>query len=149
MGRSVALLLVWAAVGCTDGDAPPLLNADLGADLSVSVEDGGACMTACDCRPGLACVSGRCEAASVMVFCCSSASCSGSSVCQFPNGNVGQCDRADAGGVPPVVDGGAPPSACQMRSCTRGVGGDLFCKLACGGVNATCVRTGGIEHCMP
>ncbi|MGH8324272.1 MAG: hypothetical protein ACRETD_10820, partial [Steroidobacteraceae bacterium] len=60
-----------------------------------------------------------------------------------------QCDRVDGGGVTPIVDGGESPAACQKTGCTRGVAGNSFCKLACGDPAATCVKSGGIEHCMP
>jgi hypothetical protein len=68
---------------------------------------------------------------------------------EFPDGTISQCDRVDGGGTPPDVDAGATPSACAMNACTRGVGGNAFCKLACGDSAATCVMNGGIEHCMP
>jgi hypothetical protein len=137
---ALALLLV----GCTDGDAPPVLST---TDMGVG---GGPCSSLCDCPAGDVC-NGRqvCEPSSEMIFCCGTTSCSGTSACQFPNGTVSQCDRADGGGIPPVVDGGLPPGQCSPIECTRGSGGDLFCQLACGDVHATCVKSGGIEHCMP
>lgn len=148
MGRAIALLLVSSVIGCTDGDVPPLLPLDAGVELDFS-GGGGPCATACDCPTGLACRNQVCEQAGAPVFCCdNAATCSGSSVCQFHDGTVSQCDRADGGGVPPVVDGGTA-AACLTTSCTRGVGGNAFCKLACGNLTATCVKTGGIEHCMP
>jgi hypothetical protein len=148
MVRALAALLAVASIGCTDGDAPPLLSTDAGVAVDMGGE-GAACTTACDCVPGLACRKQVCHAAAVMVFCCGTATCANSAVCEFPNGNVGQCDRVDGGGVPPVVDGGAPPAMCMMTSCTTGPGGDVFCRLACGGDNARCVQTGGNEHCVP
>jgi len=84
-----------------------------------------------------------------MVYCCGTPSCNGSALCEFPNGGIGQCDRADAGGIPPVIDGGAPAAACDVTSCTVGLGGNAFCKLACGSLGATCVDAGGNQHCMP
>ena len=54
MGRAVALLLVMAAVGCTDGDAPPLLAPDLGmpADFAGVPTDGdGGAAAACTMTP--------------------------------------------------------------------------------------------------
>ncbi len=151
MGRAIALLLLVTAVGCTDGDAPPILVTDFGVpDAAVDLAGGGGpCTTACDCPAGLACRMMVCEAAATPVFCCGAASCTDSNLCQFSDGNVGQCDRADGGGTPVDVDAGATPTACAMTSCTRGVGGNAFCKLACGALTATCVKTGGIEHCMP
>jgi hypothetical protein len=154
MRAAAALLLLM--VGCTDGDAPPQLVQDLGVNTLVDgggaadmVGVGAACVTACDCTPGLACQKMLCAAATVPVFCCGSASCQGTSVCQFSNGEVGQCDRADAGGTPVDVDFGATPTACTNTACSVGLGGDAFCKLTCGALSATCVKTGGIDHCMP
>ncbi len=150
MVRALAVLLAVTAVGCTDGDAPPLLVFDMGPDASVGDLGGvGApCTTACDCAPGLACRMGSCEATAAMVFCCGTAACAGASLCEFPDGTIAQCDRVDGGGVAPVVDGG-PSTTCEMTSCTRGPGGDLFCRLACGNLGATCVGSGGNDHCMP
>ncbi len=149
MVRALVVLLAVSAVGCTDGDAPPLLTNDQGVSVGDLGGVGAPCMTACDCTPGLACRMGKCEATAVMVFCCGTAACAGSSLCEFPDGTIAQCDRVDGGGVPPVVDGGAPPAMCEMTSCTRGPGGDLFCRLACGTMGATCVASGGNDHCMP
>lgn len=148
MARAIGLMLVLAATACTDGDAPPQL---VGADFSAAVPgDGGsnACMTACDCPAGEACQMGSCKLLQTKIYCCGTAACTGSAVCESPDGTVSQCDRPD-GGVTPVVDGGVPTAACEMTSCTRGGGGDLFCVLACGSKTATCVRTGGIDHCTP
>lgn len=149
----VAAALLLLMVGCTDGDAPPVLVQDIGVPLDGGAGDmtgvGAACVTACDCTPGLACRKMQCEAASVPVFCCGTATCSDGNLCEFPNGTVSQCDRADGGGTPVDVDAGATPSACVMNLCTVGPGGNAFCKLACGALSATCVSTGGIEHCMP
>jgi hypothetical protein len=41
MARALLLLLVLAAVGCTDGDAPPVLHTDFGAqaDLGTGGKD--------------------------------------------------------------------------------------------------------------
>jgi hypothetical protein len=151
MRFAAALLLLM--VGCTDGDAPPVLVQDLGVPLDGATGDmtgvGAACTTACDCVPGLACRKMKCEAAAAPVFCCGTASCSDGNVCEFPNGTVSQCNRADGGGTPVDVDAGATPTACAMNLCTVGVGGNAFCKLACGALSATCVKSGGIEHCMP
>jgi hypothetical protein len=144
MTRAVGLVLALTLVGgCTDGDAPPVLSTDMGVG-------SGGCSSLCDCPAGDACNASRmCEPSSKMIFCCGATSCSGTSACEFPNGTVSQCDRSDGGGVPPVVDGGLPPGDCSAIGCTRGAGGDLFCQLACGDVNASCVKSGGIEHCMP
>jgi len=153
MRVAVALLLLM--VGCTDGDAPPQLVQDIGL---ASLGDGGpadlrgvgsACTTACDCTPGLACEQMMCVSRSEPVFCCESPTCTGDSLCQFSDGQVGQCSRADAGGTPVDVDAGATPNACTNTLCVRGLGGNAFCKLTCGASSATCVKTGGIEHCMP
>ena len=153
MGRAAALLILVIA-GCTDGDAPPQLVQDLGlSSLDGGPADlqgvGAACSTACDCTPGLACENMACASAQVPVFCCGAASCTGTSVCEFPDGKVGQCDRPDAGGTPVDVDAGATPTACTNTACSVGIGGNAFCKLTCGALSATCVKTGGIEHCMP
>jgi len=152
---AAAVLLVLA--GCTDGDAPPLLVQDLGAptgggDLAGADLSGVgvACTTACDCTPGLACKNKQCATESVPVFCCGTASCSDANACQFSDGTVSQCDRADGGGTPVDVDGGATPAACTANQCTTGLGGNLFCKLACGSSSAVCVmEAGGSEHCLP
>lgn len=147
MVRALGFLLVLMAAGCTDGDAPPALVSDGGADLSATM--GGACVTACDCPAGQACKSGACEQLAEMVFCCGTAACTGTAVCQQPTGEVSQCDRPD-GGVNPVVDGGTSSAACMMTSCSQGPGGDAFCKLACGSFGATCVKGGGgNSHCSP
>src|SRR5215475_13316775 len=123
MTRAVGLgLLALALVGCTDGDAPPVLS----NDMSVG---GGFCASLCDCPAGDVCNASQiCEPSSRMIFCCGATSCSGTSACEFPNGSVGQCDRVD-GGIPPVVDGGLPAGQCAAIVCTRGSGGDLFCRL--------------------
>ena len=145
MRASAALLLLM--VGCTDGDAPPQLVQDLGA--LVAVDLGGSCTTACDCPAGLECKQNRCATAAVQVFCCGTPACTSANLCEFPDGTISQCDRTDGGGTPPDVDAGATPQACTMTLCTRGVGGNAFCKLACGDLSATCVKSGGIDHCMP
>jgi hypothetical protein len=151
MRAAAALLLLM--VGCTDGDAPPILVQDIGMALDGGSGDmtgvGAACTSACDCMPGLACRMQKCAAAAAPVFCCGTASCTDGNLCEFPNGTVSQCDRSDGGGTPVDVDAGATPSACVMNLCTVGLGGNAFCKLACGALSATCVKTGGIEHCMP
>jgi hypothetical protein len=151
MARAFAallLLFVLAHAGCTDGNAPPQLVSDAGSDVGVPLDLSGACTTTCDCPAGEACRMGKCEALMAPVFCCMSSTCTGSAICEFSNGTVSQCDHRDAGSITPVIDGGTPPSQCEMQSCTKGTGGDLFCRLACGG-SATCVATGGKQHCMP
>ena len=146
MRASAALLLLM--VGCTDGDAPPLLVQDLGAVVADDL--AGTCTTACDCSPGLACKQGHCAVASVQVFCCDAPTCSSANVCEFPDGTISQCNRTDGGGTTPVVDGGTTPQQCQMNACTPGVGGNAFCKLACGNAAATCTNSGGGNgHCVP
>jgi hypothetical protein len=151
----LAAALVLLMVGCTDGDAPPELVSDFGVSMdSGSPADligvGEPCSSACDCSPGLACRMKMCAAERVPVFCCGAATCTDGNVCEFPNGNVSQCDRSDGGGTPVDVDAGATPMACRMEKCTLGVGGDTFCKLTCGALSATCVQgAGGIAHCMP
>jgi hypothetical protein len=150
MVRTLAALLAVASFGCTDGDAPPLIVTDAAVVLDMALGGEGApCNTACDCTPGLACRNRTCRATAVMVFCCGSAECAGSALCEFSDGHISQCDRVDGGGVPPVVDGGAPPAMCMMTSCTPGPAGDVFCKLACGRDRATCVDTGGNANCVP
>jgi hypothetical protein len=144
----VGLFLALLTIGCTDGSAPPILtNGDGGLDQGVTLDLAGTCMTACDCPAGQACNMGKCETFTVPVFCCSSSSCMGAAVCEFPNGMVSQCDRVD-GGITPVIDGGVSTNMCEMTRCTKGAGGDVFCRLACGGT-ATCVGSGGNPHCMP
>jgi hypothetical protein len=145
MRAAAALLLLMA--GCTDGDAPPQLVQDLGAVVVADL--AGSCTTACDCPAGLACKQGKCATAATQIFCCGTAACTSANLCEFPDGTISQCDRVDGGGTPPDVDAGATPTACAMNGCSRGVGGNAFCKLACGDPAATCVNAGGIEHCMP
>ncbi len=154
MGRVAALVVLM--MGCTDGDAPPQLVQDIGANTLVDgggaddlVGVGASCLTACDCTPGLACQKMQCESATVPVFCCGTASCSDDNLCQFSDGDVAQCSSTDGGGKPVDVDFGATPAACTNTSCVHGLGGNAFCKLVCGASSATCVKTGGIEHCMP
>lgn len=147
MGRWIALLLFMGTASCTDGDAPPAFVQDLGVN-TLSDGGSGSCTTACDCPAGQACRMGACTASMPMVYCCGAASCMSTSLCEFPNGTISQCDRLD-GGVAPVVDGGTTPSACNMTQCSRGTGGNAFCKLACGSLAATCVSAGGFDHCMP
>jgi hypothetical protein len=149
-----AAALVLLMVGCTDGDAPPILVQDLGVSLDGGPGDlggvGAACTTACDCVPGLACRMKQCQAESVQVFCCGTPACTNANVCQFSDGTVGQCDRTDGGGTPVDVDAGATPMACRDNACSLGVGGNAFCKLVCGALSATCVQAaGGNAHCMP
>jgi hypothetical protein len=91
---------------------------------------------------------GKCATLAAPVFCCSSMMCTGSAICEFANGTVSQCDQLDAGPITPVIDGGISAGQCEMVSCTKGAGGDELCHLACGG-SATCVDTGGKQHCMP
>ncbi len=153
MMRLVAAFVL-LMVGCTDGDAPPILVQDLGIQLDEgSAADlfgvGEPCSTACDCTPGLACRMKMCAAAQVPVFCCGTAACTGSNLCEFPDGTVSQCSMPDGGGTPVDVDAGATPTACTSTACNVGIGGNAFCKLVCGAVSATCVSSGGIEHCMP
>jgi hypothetical protein len=155
MARAFVALVLTLAVGCTDGDAPPqLTSGDAGidqgmGDLAGTIDLAAKCTTACDCPAGEACRMGQCQTiATVPVFCCSSATCMSSDICEFPDGKISQCDRRDAGPVTPVVDGGVTASKCEMTGCSKGSGGDEFCKLACGGT-ATCVTSGSNEHCMP
>jgi hypothetical protein len=149
----VAAALVLLMVGCTDGDAPPQLVSDFGVPTDAApdlIGVGASCTTACDCAPGLACKMMQCEAASAPVFCCGTSTCSDDNLCQFSDGTVSQCGRADGGGSPVDVDAGATPMACRNTPCAVGIGGNAFCKLVCGASSATCVKgPGGIEHCMP
>jgi hypothetical protein len=144
----VALFLILAPVGCTDGNAPPQLTSDFGSDQGVPIDLAGTCATTCDCPAGEACRMGKCQTLAAPVFCCASAMCTGSAVCEFSNGTVSQCDHRDGGAITPVVDGGVSANQCEMQSCTKGIGGDLLCRLACGG-SATCVGSGAKQHCMP
>jgi hypothetical protein len=147
---SVALLFILVAVACTDGNAPPqLIAGDFGVDEGVSADLSGTCSTACDCMPGESCLSGKCEVVTTTpILCCSSSMCSGDDVCQFSDGTISQCDHRDASPVTPIIDGGIATSQCEATSCTKGTGADQFCQLACGGA-ATCVGSGGNQHCMP
>jgi hypothetical protein len=109
----IALFLILAPAGCTDGNAPPqLISGDFGIDQSVGIDLAGSCATACDCPAGEACRMGKCETGAA-VYCCSSATCTGSALCEFPTGTVSQCDRRDGGAVTPVVDGGVPADSMK------------------------------------
>ncbi|HZS39778.1 MAG TPA: hypothetical protein VFF06_23255 [Polyangia bacterium] len=158
LGFAVAAVI---AASCYDGLAPPAPT-DAGVpDLPGGVDlaggdgnfnaDGGpsSCATACDCNPGERCEQGTCKAANVAVYCCGSATCPGSSVCQQPNGKVGQCDLNPDAGFTPVTDGGTA-SGCATQPCSKGANGKVACVLACGTLTADCVVTAGTgEHCMP
>jgi hypothetical protein len=151
----VALFLTVAAASCTDGNAPPQLVAgDFGLDQGIpdlgpsDMLPGGSCTTACDCPAGQACRMGSCQTLAIQVFCCTAMTCSGSSICEFPNGTVNQCDHRDGGAITPIGDGGSSTIQCEMNSCTIGSDGNQLCRLACGGT-ATCVAGGGNPHCTP
>ena len=162
MARAVvALVLTLALAGCTDGNAPPqLTSGDAGLDqgipgdlagtldLAGTGDLAGTCKSACDCPAGQACRARKCEIVAAPVYCCTAGMCTGPSVCEYPNGTFSQCDRRDAGAITPVVDGGIATTMCEMTGCSKGAGSDAFCRLACGGP-ATCVGTGGNQHCMP
>jgi hypothetical protein len=89
-----------------------------------------------------------CERGDLPVFCCDTPMCAGNDLCQFPDGNYSQCMGGPDGGVRRTVDGGVA-AGCADVTCVRGLAGSALCKLACGDPAADCVRTGGIEHCMP
>jgi hypothetical protein len=168
----IRLLPLYAllAAGCTDGLAPPFLSGDLAAsneDLAVgdlasstdlrliTVDAGGgvdgpaprACNTACNCMPGERCNAGFCEFGTVLIYCCGTASCTGSNVCQSSStGKFSQCNATpDAGAV--AVDAGAA-NVCTATTCTPGVAGDVKCILACGSATAFCTGAGS-PHCAP
>src|SRR5262245_52305553 len=102
-------LLMVLVVGCSDGEAPPLLGADFSAAVMdmvgnptvdlLDVDNAGAdlfrisCATVCDCPAGNNCESGSCVPGTVTLFCCGAAGCTGTNACQQPNGGVSQCSN--------------------------------------------------------
>jgi hypothetical protein len=157
LGLAIGLGLV----ACFDGPAPPALTGDgglfgggdlastdlAGADFAAGPDLSPQCQTACDCTPGQRCdSSGMCTAAGNAVYCCTSSTCPTGELCQQRNGDVNQCGQNPDASVR-LVDGGT--GMCGTQRCTQGAAGDLLCKLACGSVSATCVMTGGMEHCAP
>lgn len=145
------------ATGCSDGKAPPALDAsavvdggtrDLPLPLDGAGPDGAGCRTACDCPTGERCNQGVCETVVPMVFCCGTTACTGNNLCQSPNGDVSQCSLPPDAGVMP--DGGSK-TGCKTTTCVPGLPGDLFCTVACGSMNANCVAAsaGSSAHCMP
>lgn len=141
------------AIGCTDGQAPPALDAsvrlDSGVDLA-SIDgpaaDMASCRTACDCPTGERCQNGACQTVVPNVFCCGTAACTGDNLCQSENGEVRQCSLPADAGVPP----GGGSSACVSRACAPGLTGDLYCVVACGKMSASCVAgAGSSAHCAP
>jgi hypothetical protein len=167
-------LVVLLVAGCTDGVAPPnFTNDDQGVgdlgeeDLAVPV-DGGAedllpppdllppstdlppdlrpqsCTTACDCPSGQSCTLGTCVTMP-MIFCCGTPGCTtGSNICETSDGRFSQCSAPADAGVRP--DAG-PTGTCATVACTPGTGSNLFCRIACGNLTATC--SGATGHCAP
>jgi hypothetical protein len=167
----VALVLMLLAPACTDGVAPPELVApDQGvpdegeADLATEVEDllpplpdlvppadltdrdalVMSCMTACDCTPGQRCNNGACEVSNPAVFCCGTAACTGSNVCETMDKKVSQCGANPDAGIRP--DAGT--ASCTSVACIPGLGSAAFCTVVCGRT-ATCMGPGGNAHCAP
>jgi len=168
------LVTLSLVAGCTDGIAPPVLvNDDLGvpdaSEEDLAVEDSGGpvdlsgvdffgidlspagtvdmrsggCATACDCPSGQACIAGACSA-SVQVFCCGTAGCTGANTCQGSDGRISQCSAPpDAGVLPDAGSSGG----CVNTACTPGLGSQLFCSLACGTLTASC--SGSTMKCQP
>jgi hypothetical protein len=160
MGR-VVLAMTLCAVGCTDGEAPPFVDASASVDgpldgnpvdpdagpLGPDGSTPAGCKTACDCPAGERCRAGVCEVTVPMVFCCGAATCTGDNFCQQSDGKVSQCSLPPDAGV--TLDGGA--AGCGMDACTKGAAGDIFCEIACAKTTARCVSSGGgsAAHCMP
>jgi hypothetical protein len=97
--------------------------------------DMGACNTACDCAPGLACFAGRCTASPLgMLYCCSSATCPAGSFCEDTSGNFGRCPGGATDGG---TDGGGG-NLCTLARCspTR----DRCATFGCGACNAATNR---------
>jgi hypothetical protein len=107
-------------------------------DMRPPHDGGPRCMTACDCPSGQGCLFGRCSAMFGTIYCCGSAVCPGTSMCQAPSGQLSRC----GGGVdlgPPVDAGPVPFDAgsasfdgggyCQFVPCMS----DQICQIArCG-----------------
>lgn len=77
----------------TDSTAKDTGATDTGATDTGTVKDtGGGCTTACDCSPGLGCVSGKCISGFVPVYCCEGATCPAGQQCQHgADGTMSKC----------------------------------------------------------
>lgn len=61
-------------------------------DTGTAKDTGGGCTTACDCSPGLGCVSGTCISGIVPVYCCEGATCPAGQQCQRgADGTMSKC----------------------------------------------------------
>ncbi len=61
-------------------------------DTGTTKDTGGGCTTACDCSPGLGCVSGKCISGFVPVYCCEGATCPTGQQCQHgADGTMSKC----------------------------------------------------------
>jgi hypothetical protein len=90
------------------------------------------CRTACDCEPGLACIQGKCIAATAPVFCCENARCPAGEQCQHRDGTRGRCPnrpecRTACDCEPGLgcfdgqcIAGFAPVFCCKGRQCPAG-----------------------------
>ena len=167
-----AFALMLLAPACTDGVAPPeLIPSDQGipdegeADLSseAPTEDmlpvgdflpppdltdrdalPMSCRTACDCTPGQRCNNGVCEVSNPAIYCCGTAACTGSNVCETMDKKVSQCSANPDAGIRP--DAGT--TSCSSVACIPGLGSAAFCTVVCG-KPATCMGPGGNAHCAP
>lgn len=99
-----AIALALAALGC-GGPNPSSSPSphDGGASLDGHLEQnpgqmGSSCATACDCQPGLSCVSGSCGAGGAAYYCCESSSCPAGSMCQSASGSLSTCGGSGSGG---------------------------------------------------
>ena len=162
-----AFALILLAPACTDGVAPPAFGLDQGVpdegetDLSTAVTEDllatdllpsgdlanrdalMGCMTACDCPAGQRCRNGACEVSNPPVYCCGTAACTGSNVCETMDKKVSQCGANPDAGIRP--DGGA---SCNSVACIPGLGSAAFCTVVCG-QTAMCMGPGGNAHCAP
>ena len=163
--RYLGLALLLFAGGCFGGDAPPALTSGDGGNLSdlLGVEDdmpvvidmakdagSTTCVTACDCQPGDECRAGMCHTGNVLVYCCGAPTCTGSNVCQQPDGKIGQCGLSPDASF--SLNDLGTTTGCMQHHCTPGAGGDTLCKLACGSLAATCTpgaASGSGGHCSP
>src|SRR5205823_5378258 len=83
----------------------PIVDLATAPDLMKPGGVGSACKTACDCEPGLACVSNKCAkpAFGGVIYCCDNLqTCPAGQTCQGADGRMGRCP------TPPPPDGGGP-----------------------------------------
>ena len=151
------------------------LPEDMSSDPLDRDQGGQACQTTCDCSPGLACVTGFCEASSSPVYCCESSFCPPNEACQANDGSRSLCpdvtcatacdcdpglsciDNACVLGNSPLFccEGSTCPSgqACENRRGLRAMCPNNTCTSACDCpsgqrcVNGTCLLQGDPLFC--